>query len=344
MKKNSEEYLERQARIARHRLQAYLRKNKAHKQSKKPEALATILNRTPFQFNKICSFSEKNIDASLANLSALRSLIEKHQRVLLDFSETQSISATYGVYLYSELQQLLEEHGSNCIYINLQSLSQHLRFIIKESGILSLTNNVPLSAGKKGFLPIICGKKDDEIDAIINFIINIAELNGHLDRQMKAQAELLTSRAITEAMLNVDYHAYPDLGVDKLWWFTATILEGDLYISICDRGVGIQNTLPRSDWWERAMGLLPINDDAQMIQAAMTYTRTSNKNRKGRGLGTKDMQNLVLEREKGFLTIISGRGHYTLDGNRQGQETLFKLNAPVGGTVINWRIPLENTK
>ncbi len=92
------------------------------------------------------------------------------------------------------------------------------------------------------------------------------------------------------------------------------------------------------------MGALPINDDAQMIQAAMAYTRSSNKTRKGRGLGTKDMQNLVLERKKGYMTIVSGRGHYTLDANKNGAEKLFTTQIPITGTAINWRIPLGQTK
>lgn len=346
MRKQPDDHLIRQARIAQSRLQSYLRKKRRKNRKISPAPLASLLSRDMFYLPEKCTFATDSIDACIENLVEMREQLKSGKRLLLDFSFTQSISATYGVYFYAELQSLIEEFSPGCVYINLQSLSPRHRFIVKESGLLRLTNNIPLSAGKKGFLPILSGTKDDKIDAIINYIISIAETNGHIssDTKSRAQAELLTSRAITEAMLNVDYHAYPDITDEKLWWFTALIYENDLYISLCDRGVGIHKTLPRAEWWEHVMGALQINDDAQMIQAAMAYTRSSNKTKRGRGLGTKDMQNLVLERKKGFMTIVSGRGHYTLDANKNGKETLFKTNHPITGTAINWRIPLGHTK
>lgn len=340
MKKMSDDYADRQARIVRYRLRNQVRKGRKPK-AKKTEPLAAILKREPFFFCKYCSFAKNNIDESLESLSNLRKLIQSNKKVLLDFSETEKISATFGVYLYAEIHSLIVDYGDSAFYLNIQSIPPKLRFIIKESGLLRLINHDSLSVGKRGFLPILCGTKDDEIDVIIDYIIRMAEMNGQLDIKDKAEAEFLTNRAITEAMLNVDYHAYPDRKEGKYWWFNSMIFNNDLYISLCDRGVGIHNTLPRKDWWEIAMGGLPINDDGQMIQAAMAYTRTARKNKKGRGLGTKDMQNLVLERKEGFMTIVSGRGHYTLDAKKEsGKERIFRTKIPVFGTIVNWRIPL----
>ena len=339
MKRTPDDYAERQARIARFRLNSHLRKK--HKKPKKVEPLASILNRKIFYFSEHCSFAQKYIDESLGCLKELRDLAKSGDRILLDFSRTEWMTATFGVYLYAEVESLIDECGDDSLYLNIQSLPRNLRFILKESGILRLINHDFLSAGKKGFLPILCGTKDDEIDMIIEYIVRMAELNGHLNPKDKAQAELLTSRAITEAMLNVDYHAYPGRTKDKFWWFTSMIYNNDLYISLCDRGVGIHKTLPRADWWEAAMGRLPINDDAEMIQAAMAYTRTAHRHKKGRGLGTKDMQNLVLERNEGFMTIVSGRGHYTLNAKEpKKKEKIYKTKSPVFGTIVNWRIPL----
>lgn len=343
MKKNPEDYDLRQARIARFRLRSYLRGRRTQVRRNSTESLASVLNRHLFFMPEQCSFAPDDIDDCLQNINDLALLLAEGKKLLIDFSKTAHIYATYAVYLYSELQNLIKIYGVGSVYINLQSLNNTMRFLVKESGILRLTNGTYLSAGRKGFLPVICGTKDDEINVIINFIISTAGASGNLpeDPADKANAELLAYRAITEAMLNVDYHAYPEREDEKFWWFTAVILEGDLYISLCDRGVGIPNTLPRTEWWEKAMGLLRINDDAEMIRLAMTYTRTSARSNRGRGLGTKDMQNLVLQKKNGFLTIISGRGYYTLDGSKDdGREESRTMKVPIVGTAINWKIPL----
>jgi hypothetical protein len=107
-------------------------------------------------------------------------------------------------------------------------------------------------------------------------------------------------------------------------------------------------TLPKSGFWENAIGLLPINDDGHMIHAAMAYTRSSSRKsrvrsssgRIGRGLGTRDMQNLVLNRNSGYLTIVSRKGYYRLDGET-GKEISSAIKYSIGGTIIQWSIPLN---
>ena len=145
--------------------------------------------------------------------------------------------------------------------------------------------------------------------------------------------------AINEAMLNVKYHAYPNLPTRR-WWLTCAILEDQLFIALCDRGVGIPNTLPRQAWFEKLRGRTLTNDDGQMIQAAMEYTRSAQDTTRSRGLGTRDIQRLVLEQGAGHLTVVSGTGHYRLSGERR-DETVTNLKADVGGTVIQWAVPLH---
>lgn len=343
MKKPPKDYRDRQVRICQRRLEASLRGRQLTGKAKKTtEPLATILHRDQWVMPVRCSFSQDFVDESLKNITELKALVLQGRKVLLDFTETTQITATYAVYFFSQLQDLIDISGSYCVRVNLKSLNHEMRFLLKESGILTLTNGTDISVGGKGFLPIICGQKDDRIDTIIDFIISVASASGNLseDPHDRAHAELLTSRAITEAMLNVDYHAYPETDQPKWWWFTAVIVSGDLFISLCDAGVGIPNTLPRTDWWVKLKGMMPINDDAGMIQLAMEYTRTSARTKKGRGLGTKDIQNLVIKQGKGFLTIISGQGYYTLDGSGGGTQKTRTLSTPIVGTTINWRIPL----
>ena len=187
-------------------------------------------------------------------------------------------------------------------------------------------------------LPVISGKDNEYIKEIIDYLL----IKAHLERQLTnvtiAEAEHLASSAIMEAMLNVKYHAYPHQ-TEKRWWFTATIFEEQLYIAICDRGVGIPETLPRKGLGEILRSV--VGDDSKMIQAAMRYTRTS-REESGAGYGTRDIQRLILKQRQGNLTIISGKGHYRLSCNEHGEEEelVNQIDDDINGTVIQWTIPL----
>lgn len=347
MKKLQDDYLDRQNRIARSRLRAHLRGQQVNYSPADTASLATISHRALLPMHKACALSVEDIDEAMVVFRDISCHLVKGERVLLDFTKTTYISIVYAVYLYAAIQASVEKFGRSCIVISIDSLlSAQVKLVLRLTGILNLANGARFDVARKGILPIIYGTKDDQLDLIINYIVSVAAKTGNLSSEPKrlAEAEHLAWRAISEAMLNVDYHAYPEAGVAKSWWCTAVILEGDLYLSLCDRGVGIPKTLPRAGWWEIAMGLLPLNDDAQMIQAAMAYTRSAAKKKTERGLGTKDMQRLVLERGAGFMTIVSGRGHFKLDGDDFGKETIFTTKEPIIGTAINWKIPLRSGK
>lgn len=190
-------------------------------------------------------------------------------------------------------------------------------------------------------MSIISAIGDENIDEIVDFLTKQAEFSGQLQGVSQEEAERVTTIAITEAMLNVTQHAYSD-GTAAYWWMTAAIIDKELNIAFCDRGMGIPNTLPKQGWYEELKSRFPSNDDADMIAAAMEYTRTSHPGNQGRGLGTKDIQNLVLLQKKGHLTIISGKGHYRLMGETNKIET-NAISEDVQGTVIQWTVPMQTT-
>ncbi|VUD48305.1 hypothetical protein TDB9533_01207 [Thalassocella blandensis] len=336
---------ERQA-IDREKRRRRLRgENRSTQEASNNDFYAQISNRNTVTFDERCEFTNSNINATLEPILSLRSKVESGEKVVLDFSKTVYCSAIFVVYLFSEIELLMNQYGQNTIDLNLYTLPDKLKRLFKGIGLLQLIKTRVSDNTSRRFLPVTRGINDQQLDDIISFVIDQARFKTDLSDQQRARVELLTSSAISEAMLNVQYHAYPTSEIDRYWWIMAAIIDGDLYIALCDRGVGIPSTLPYSSWWEQIMGALPINDDAQMIAAAMKYTRSSVIGKRGRGKGTRDIQKLVLEHKKGLLTIVSGKGLYRLNGapyEEDRREEHFPLLYDISGTAINWRIPLED--
>lgn len=264
--------------------------------------------------------------------------MDKQHEAVIDFSNTEQLTAAAAVYLYSEIDGIHKKHGKGTTRINFVDIAPHLKIVLRESGLIKLVQGDQEPTGN--MLPIISGKDDDHIQEIVDYLIGKAVVDRQLASVSVEQAEQLFGGAISEAMLNVKYHAYPNLD-ENLWWLTCAVFDEQLWIAFCDRGVGIPKTLPRQHWFEELRKISFLNDDAKMIRAAMQYTRTSKKERRGRGLGSKDIQELVLHHRRGHLTIISGFGHYRLSGEH-GKEKTKKLSIDVNGTIIQWAIPIQS--
>ena len=283
------------------------------------------------------SFFSETADETIRFNNRIRSAVDRRSRVLLDFSKTVDLTAAGLVYLYSEIAGIRSKFGLSAVRINVNNISPTTRWALRESGILNLTNGGPQPRGQ--MLPIATGEDDQGLVDIVDYLIRKAISGRQLRGITIDQAEQLAGNALAEAMLNVKYHAYPKQE-EKRWWLTSAILDAQLFIALCDRGVGIPKTLPTKGWFEHVRRLAPADDDAQVIKAAMEYTRSSQTGRSRRGLGTRDIQRLVLDQKSGRLTVISGKGHYRLSG-RSGKETATTLHEDVGGTVIQWTIPMQ---
>ena len=287
------------------------------------------------------SMVPENIDEVIYFVQDLGSKGKTGKKITIDFADTKFMSALGAVYVHSEISNIQDAAGSATVRIRTETVSNsQVWHTLKNTGIFRLCGN--LVRFGDGVLPIIRGKDDGHLPDITAYLMDTAlfrEPPGLTDRNY---AERLINKAIGEAMLNVKYHAYPQNEVGDFWWATAAIIQNELHIALCDRGVGIPQTLLSQSWFQRLKGALkPGADDAEMIQKAMAYTRSS-RTASGVGLGSRDIQQLVLAKGTGHLTIISGMGHYRLQGGNQGQsERATKINYDVSGTLIQWRIPLH---
>ncbi|MDB5684865.1 MAG: hypothetical protein JWM75_2563 [Sphingomonas bacterium] len=140
-------------------------------------------------------------------------------------------------------------------------------------------------------------------------------------------AEGLTSdlyAGIVEAMTNTVHHAYagpPGLElrrfIGKRWWALSQERDGELTIAICDLGIGIPRSLPRSATFPQplvraawqAMGL--DRSDANAIKVALELGRTST-GQKGRGRGLSEIMVFIPFEQVGLTrhTTAGKRGEW----------------------------------
>jgi hypothetical protein len=110
-----------------------------------------------------------------------------------------------------------------------------------------------------------------------------------------------------------------------------------------DQGVGIPSTLPKNYSMEMinsALSLLKIiqPQDGEMIQAAMQIGRSRTR-LVHRGKGLADLRGFVERAGSGSLRILSGKGYYEYFAD--GREKVQNMGASLGGTLIQWRVPLS---
>lgn len=336
MKKLPEDYQLRQNRIIGQRLHRLNRKKKARTRELKPGLIARILHREPVKAPEEVSFFPKFADSVIRFVKNIRNICASGKKAHLDFSNTKRVTATGAVYLYSEIETLSRKFGPKVVMIDRDSCSNNT-WVLHQAGLLKLANGFPPPS--KVILPVRSGTEDEHFEDILHYLITRAIQDRQLWSADPLEAEKLAGYAIKEAMLNVKYHAYPD-ATEKRWWTTAAIIKDSLYIALCDRGVGIPKTLPGQSWYENLMRSVRLTSDAEMIRAAMQYTRSRETAKPRRGLGTRDIQNLVLSKRTGYLTVVSGKGHYRLSGE-DAKETIQSIGYNVDGTVIQWAIPLS---
>jgi hypothetical protein len=167
--------------------------------------------------------------------------------------------------------------------------------------------------------------------------------------------------AISEAMINVAKHAYPqdyvkNSNYDTLnqWWMTARAdrANSSITIAVYDQGASIPGTLPSRGWFKNAVQahmelLIPgfrhsadyRKMDPEYINFSMKPGKTQTNDRQ-RGLGLPQMQELIDQCNGGSLTVLSRSGYYRYN-KHSGIEKKF-LAVELEGTLIEWHLSLPD--
>ncbi len=282
--------------------------------------------------------------------SFLRTTAHSKNRVRLVFSETKAIRPDALLVLLAYLHRARILYGADHV-TGTYPTSPRIERAFEDTGFFSLLGvkprpRAPRKSTSIHYIRFISG---ETLATDASRRLREALLGDEMELSMAARKKLY--RAVSEAMLNVVQHAYPDshnvdIRIRKKWWLVGSVDRGrdQLQIMFCDLGVGISNTLPKLYTWEKirsALALLPgvKPNDGEMIQAAMIIGRTKT-GQQGRGRGLNDLRRFVELATSGELKIFSRAGVYTYQSG--GNETVSNSLHSLGGTLIKWTVPLSS--
>ncbi len=274
-------------------------------------------------------------------------------KVFIDLAPIKEISTAAALVLAAEIDRWRRRQRGPIQPRNVENWDPRVRSILEELGFFNL-----LGVGRLSHLLENSGF--DEITVLPLVACNtldrsrLADIQDHLQAVAHAfHQDPSIYTALTEATYNSLKHAYPPehkfdfppLG--KYWWATGSWSpeRSEVRFLVYDQGVGIPDTLPKWEHWERIVSWISqrfpgtgtlLQEHANLIEAALEVSRTSLTS--GHGQGLRDVLSPIDVYQAGRVRILSGKGQlsYSPDGTVKKQENGLHL----GGTLIEWTIPV----
>lgn len=261
--------------------------------------------------------------------------------VCIDFSMLKKVVAGGMLVFYADLCRLMSSHPSvrvRCSASKDETVNQvleHLKIYERlgySSGVVPSRNDVV--TWKVATSALVDGQKAGELIEAYDSLVG--------------PRSKVVFRGTTEAITNAVYHAYdyspPRHSVDKRWWMFCREDEGMLVVAVCDRGIGIPNSLPAKfpgEYWRRLVDRFTLgrqHSDGAFIRAAVQMER-SRTEQKHRGKGLSDVVRVARECEGATVHIFSNRGLLKFSNNRFIQK---EFRHSIEGTVIVWTLPIAD--
>lgn len=294
------------------------------------------------------NFSLENHDVRQATLSALQALRgysrKKGIGVILDFTFVERITAAGAVLLMAEIDRAL----AGLTVIQARRSRHHI------------VDQVLQQIGVYEKLGIQCETPPGD-DSVIHWrqasgVLSDGQKGGGLLENYEGRlADGIRKglyAGIIEAMTNTLHHAYDgQIGeqlkhqIGKRWWMLSQEKDGNLSVAICDLGIGIPRSLPRSKSFSfsdvKALwrNLRLDGSDASAIQVALKLGTTRTR-LKGRGKGLADIVEAVDLSESGGVFISSNKGVFT---SHNGKVRAHNHTHSIRGTLIYWVVPIGET-
>jgi len=297
---------------------------------------------------------------TISFLNNIERVIGSGRRCVIDFTETDRITAAALVLVYARIEISNKQHKRK-IGIAWSQKSKRVNSIIRTSNLYKLINNheFKYSLDSNRQMPIISSVGSSHMEDIIDYI----QKRVYEDK-MPPEVEHIYGDAVSETINNVGLHAYPDLpNEEKRWWLMCETYGKKLYLAIYDKGVGIPKTVVNRSWfWGRLSKVDPdLYTSLQAsfpneIEAGLTFWvpqqipdekliflsmqgDVSGTKKDKHGQGSKSIMALVSDTSDGLLWVFSNFGVYTF--NQEGQTPgLAKLNQKFPGTLVQWNIEL----
>ncbi|PHR65619.1 MAG: hypothetical protein COA51_04920 [Idiomarina sp.] len=340
MAKSPSEFIYWEQRTRRH----LARKTKFYDPKKVPrlKVLGYTYVRAPTSFD---IYSEETYEITLDFINQVVTQA-RLSKVMLDFSETEQVTAAAVLFLFAQIDTFLIENKNSRIRIKADSLKGLVKRTILLSGLIDLTLNKPqiTTNGSRYSLPVTRGTAEgEEFEDVVTHIVK------NIYKSDDPEAERIIGSAVSETVGNVKLHAYPTDTVGfKPWWMICSVIDDSLYMAIYDIGVGIPKTIHSTPWIRRIVSKTPklmqkwsSSRDTDLIDLSMEVGQTQTKLRK-HGKGSKSIQALVSETPKGQLWIFSNKG--LLKESPMYSKQLIEHDTSIGGTLVQWNIKIRDEK
>lgn len=294
-------------------------------------------------------YNKKWFEKTNKFINRIRS-IAANGRVLISFHKTQLVTAAAMLSLLSEIDIIVQKgkFGKRSVSFS-HPKDPKIESILVQVGLYDIIKKEKRETQEYDDVSYWRYASDDCAQPLL--------LNDTL-QEIKAEIATTASkslyRGLIEAMANSVEHAYPhssDGNTSKLakWWAFAGIKDNKLILVLCDKGVGIPKTLPKTQKRQtliKALNALGLNfksklKDSIYIEAATMIAETKT-NQKHRGKGINDMQKVIDSIGEGVLEIFSNRGRYIYKGIRDKVRAVaFDYESSINGTIVEWSIPLD---
>ena len=280
-------------------------------------------------------------------LSTLRASVfsNKTSGVVIDFTSTDTVHPGGMILLIAEIDRILRIIRDPIRIRHKPPRSTKIRHVLQQVGLARLLGD----------------ERQEEIcDDTVKFwcyatgLLADGKTGGEvLERYEGRLAEGITKglyNGIVETMTNTIHHAYLEAREDgcplfkeSRWWMLSQEREGKLTVVLCDLGIGIPRSLPKSalfnvERFNELLALLNRKRDLASIRAAVEFGR-SRTGLQNRGRGLPQILDSVQAADVGYVRISSNRGIYQIQA---GSKDPFEIEATksISGTLIQWQVQI----
>lgn len=268
----------------------------------------------------------------------LRLLDSPHQVLTLDFSETEEITAAAALALVANVNHIQSKRKNKGCFVFDCKHSPVYKELFLESKLLIALKAIRAPSGNDGIFHI--GNRLNFAQHRKAIYSQLDEYESRLKEQIGSRSEKFFSylrTSISEVLLNIREHAYPDdVGGENPWWYMFG--HGDdnhIHFLVYDLGVGIARSYVHHATKERGV-LYRELQDSHILQEAWQQGM-SRRIGEGRGNG---LANVVLGAEdwsESHLLILSGAAKGVLSN---GKFTARQSESIIQGTLIEWAFRL----
>lgn len=290
--------------------------------------------------NTLSIYTEKNRKRLLTAIQSLHKSVRNGLvKIKLDFSNTVKVYSDAMIWLYAEVDNLLNINKNLRFYCK-KPHNEKVSHVLHQIGMYKMCK-VKFKPKKK-FNDVIywrtCSGKHviaEQYDYIVD--------NQH--NLFHPDVDLFGGCA--EATKNARKHAYIEPRAlsavqfdETAWWIFSQIKDGNMYVCVCDLGIGIPATLPRSRAElvrELFQKLKNETTSADLIRAALDSSKSRTK-KDYHGNGLPKIASIVQETKQGSVAIHSLDGYVRIN---EGNYFEYNFRTRLPGTIISWKLPVR---